>query len=480
MERLSLKTEKPIYNSFLPYIEESLIDKYNAIFYLLHKLSNHGSIFSYFENLKGFFTKENPLFRYKNLFYIIHLIKQNHPDLPLPWRKEIRKIENWISDHLLITKANFLKKDVKRLKETECFCLDDPNIESFKIEHVKNSYLVAEKEPEKSSHDYTLTGKVERVLITKPISLRLETNLQSASEIIQYVHTRIKHSSNHLVRSPLLSKIRNDSLKNKKLERLDKEIYTLFLKTQMCIALGYTRYYNRHFLKVLEISQLGNCCEMTLIGLRYAKEKNISSDVQLFTIKNGDHFFLVIDYSTESDAVLCDPWSGTYAPIKELNSLLDYIKFDTTRLCPVVKFAPFSDIESIYSKDPFFLIHFDQSLIEEGNILAVSEFLSLNKSYINDIGIYNEFLQTAFDYLHPEIILLLLNQGDPKKIYPVLKKEILFYAIESLLNKKNKTKTNIEIIFKIQKELIITLALKLTRTQKIANNYLSLVKKNLA
>ncbi len=461
MKTLPANLQKPTYNSHLPYIDAPLLASYQIVCKLLKDLIPHESIFYTFQNLRLIFTRNDALFPYKKLLSTIHFIQQKYPDLPKDWRKEIEKIHSWVSEHLLLTKTNILEKDFQALKKAERFYFGSTKVkETSDFIYVKNTYFVTEKEPAKFKNSYTLTGKIKRVILNSPISIGLQKDLKLAHEIIEYVNSCIKYSSNHPLRNPLLS------LKNKKIKELDEKIHAVFFKTETYMIFGHSTYYNKHSKKLLELSGLSNCRGMSLLGLLYARKKSATSSVKLVSIKQGDHFFLTIN-----DAIFCDPWTKSYSPIGETDHVLDYIGFDLNLYRPVVKIVPLSQIESIYTKDPFFLLHADQNQIELGNFKAVEEFLELNPVYTRDIGTYNDFLQRALDYSHPEILALFLQKGNPKNIYPILRHEILSFTMHAYKTKSIKCKTFIQIISKIKHEIIIAL------TFYLFNNYLLLAKK---
>jgi hypothetical protein len=92
---------------------------------------------------------------------------------------------------------------------------------------------------------------------------------------------------------------------------------------------------------IAEKFMVGNCGEMTCVGLKYAYENQVPQRVEVFGIEGGDHVFLVIGRSIWSDpkdprtwgpsAVICDSWSETASvyPASEFKErLMNYISAD--------------------------------------------------------------------------------------------------------------------------------------------------------
>lgn len=84
---------------------------------------------------------------------------------------------------------------------------------------------------------------------------------------------------------------------------------------------------------ILEEHRVGNCEEMVDLGLYYLSQStNFHVKGEVFSLKKGDHVFLVIgrdpnsdptDYATwGKDAIICDPWAGQAYPVSEIETKL--------------------------------------------------------------------------------------------------------------------------------------------------------------
>jgi hypothetical protein len=79
---------------------------------------------------------------------------------------------------------------------------------------------------------------------------------------------------------------------------------------------------------VVEKYTVGNCEEMSKVGLKYAYDNKASQRVEIFRIEGGNHLFLVIGRKRNSDvtnpktwgssAVVCDTWSGKVYPASHI------------------------------------------------------------------------------------------------------------------------------------------------------------------
>lgn len=92
------------------------------------------------------------------------------------------------------------------------------------------------------------------------------------------------------------------------------------------------------FKKSIELCKkfsIGNCFEFSLMALEYVLHSSPDTYAEVYKIKGGDHIFLVIGRSRDSDpadpstwgadAIICDPWSNKiYAASRYLSELKAY------------------------------------------------------------------------------------------------------------------------------------------------------------
>lgn len=92
-----------------------------------------------------------------------------------------------------------------------------------------------------------------------------------------------------------------------------------------------------HVVDVCREHPIGNCSEMATVGFQYAKTISCPYTIEMFSIINGDHWFLVIgrkegsdpnDFQTWGDAaVVCDSWaSDCYSATLISVRLRNYLK----------------------------------------------------------------------------------------------------------------------------------------------------------
>jgi hypothetical protein len=86
------------------------------------------------------------------------------------------------------------------------------------------------------------------------------------------------------------------------------------------------------YVDLIKNSKKGNCEEFSMYGYYIFKKNGYTHLVEIFSIKNGDHLFIVIDRDPESDkndfttwgphCVVCDGWMGEVYPAHLLPSYL--------------------------------------------------------------------------------------------------------------------------------------------------------------
>lgn len=111
----------------------------------------------------------------------------------------------------------------------------------------------------------------------------------------------------------------------------------------------------------------GNCHEFSYLALGILRKIDPGLNGDVFTIRRGDHVFLVIDRDPNSDpanpatwgehAVVCDSWSGAVYPAAEipfkLKNFSYYILQDKSRLNVISSFNPrFHELACEYSIFP--------------------------------------------------------------------------------------------------------------------------------
>jgi hypothetical protein len=82
--------------------------------------------------------------------------------------------------------------------------------------------------------------------------------------------------------------------------------------------------------------KIGNCSEYTFIGMYLIQRSKLDMRVEVFSITNGDHVFLVLNRAPLSDskqfttwgsqAIVCDPWSGATYPASDIPKKLHDFK----------------------------------------------------------------------------------------------------------------------------------------------------------
>ncbi|MCH9625889.1 MAG: hypothetical protein S4CHLAM123_10740 [Chlamydiales bacterium] len=171
-----------------------------------------------------------------------------------------------------------------------------------------------------SKGKYFLTGKV-RVQNLKFGSSELHQNLESAQKIIKQVQDTIFYSSNYPQRSKVIRKFS----KQGRADSIFRALYEDEIKVGRK-KLQYVRQSNIFDTK----NKVGNCGEMAVCGLYYARQLKIAAE--RWYIGGGDHTFLVIGHSQsswssnyrswDSVAVICDPWSGSLFPVTHIEMYL--------------------------------------------------------------------------------------------------------------------------------------------------------------
>jgi hypothetical protein len=191
-----------------------------------------------------------------------------------------------------------------------------------------------------------LTGSVRPISLPDP-SPQLEKNIRDAKKIILYVQEAIPFSENFTRRIPpppyrydLESLAESEEMFRKEIVKNRKRS---FLSSQPIEEL----------LRIAEETGMGNCSEMSLLGCKYARMWEIAAEPAI--LFGGDHALIVIgrlkgsdpeDYRTWGpDAVLCDPWSGSYYPASKapeyLGDFVDMITAsDGKRYTQIEKFDP--------------------------------------------------------------------------------------------------------------------------------------------
>lgn len=137
-------------------------------------------------------------------------------------------------------------------------------------------------------------------------------NFLLACNIVNKVREVITFSFSHTDSNKVDAKTRNEAAINYQASRKD-----IIKATEIDDTLAYLEKINLIHTKY----RVGNCDEMTDLALYFlANQTTLNAKGETFSIKNGDHVFLVIgrepgsresDYTTwGKQAVICDPWSG--------------------------------------------------------------------------------------------------------------------------------------------------------------------------
>lgn len=232
---------------------------------------------------------------------------------------------------------------------------------NLNIQNVFNSVLIAIQTFAHLAKGITSLGnrifkrQLSEDVSTKPIaSSQLTRNLKLANEALHYVQGHIPFSANYPIRKMASSRIRAlsplDDAFHAKYERLIASLDAVRSTTKSEIEqqLSNKPFFYEHLSQSLLIGALsekysvGNCQEMSCAAFFYClRTKGIGAKVDIYQIKNGDHFFLVIgrdinsdpkDYKTwGSSAVICDPWAGKVFLASDLEKKLkNYITTDST------------------------------------------------------------------------------------------------------------------------------------------------------
>lgn len=171
----------------------------------------------------------------------------------------------------------------------------------------------------------TFTGETEvHELTVLSNDLELLQNLRTAKKVIEYAQKIVLFSSNYPQRSKIVREFINSTQADEVNCYLDS-IEDAF--TEIKAKSGLDPELRAHLFR------MGNCSEMTSVGIIFAQEENLTDSIEKFCIIGGDHVFSVIGRDPRSDpsnyktwgknAVVCDPWSGAYYPAFLLE---DYLK----------------------------------------------------------------------------------------------------------------------------------------------------------
>ena len=199
---------------------------------------------------------------------------------------------------------------------------------SVKVESVKESLSNVEY---KKACEYEITTEKARILTgtseqvqgkVRTISKNLHQNLELSKRMMQRVEKAVIFSGNHPDRFSIMrNKPGEEQMES------HKKIRKLLAQTRakagndFDLMVGFAK--NFH---------VGNCMELAAVALSYAIEEQAQACVEIFSIRNGDHDFLVIGRDPDSappdyknwgpDAVIFDAWSGAYYPAEFLEEVL--------------------------------------------------------------------------------------------------------------------------------------------------------------
>ena len=159
---------------------------------------------------------------------------------------------------------------------------------------------------------------------------KLYQNLFLACSIVNQVRAVLNTSTTHPDANSLSSssaKIANIKLKT---VRLISTLTSVLIEPLMGLSYG-----DGMSRRVAEFIGAGNCYEYSHVALHKLRNHDPSINAEVYSIKNGDHIFLLIDRDSSSDpsdlntwgknAVVCDAWAGDVFPADEIpHKLMDY------------------------------------------------------------------------------------------------------------------------------------------------------------